>query len=290
MPPFLAPTQPSEGHLGRRKILVCHPDAGRRAREASTFQSHGNEVIPCDPTLEYSFGTFEQFLSESALVRFDCTTVNANALRRLLHVCDHRQRHGLKPFFVCTGINPHDAFKRHLERVLKVDRTANGSGGEGILRNGSLSNPQRWGMEIRHRWWVGETICTPGEEIFDMRVFNGERSESPPLGMKDRIALDGFARGKVAQTTSQWAASLNASPWVTKHGSRAPGASHLRCKFSRNGLKQAIWRARSVLAAGFGLVGINIDPMRIIESIPCGREVRYRWNPEIYVVWDHVEC
>jgi hypothetical protein len=277
----------------RRKILVCHKDPGRRDSDALILQNHGNEVVACDPTLPYSFNTFDRLLSESALVRFDCSCVDTNAFRRLLHVCDYRQRHGMKPFFVCTGVNRSDKFKSHLEHVLKVDRTVNGSdqGGEGpFLRDRSTSNLQRWGLEIVHRWWVGETICTPGEEVFNINVFNGERIETPPLGMKDRVALDGLVRSRVAQNASQWAASLNASPWVKRHGSRAPGAQNFKCRFSRNGIKQTIWRQRRLLAAWFVKVGVEIDPMRIIERIPCGREVKYRWNPEIFVTWNHAEC
>lgn len=277
----------------RRKILVCHRDSRRRDSDALILQNHGNEVVACDPTLPYSFDTFDRLLSESALVRFDCSAVDTNAFRRLLHVCDYRQRHGMKPFFVCTGVNCNDELKSHLERVLKVDRTVNVSaqgGEEPVLRDRSTSNLQRWGLEIVHRWWVGETICTPGEEVFNVNVFNHGRIESLPLGMKDRVALDGIVRSRVAQTSSQWAASLNASPWVKKHGSRASGALNFRCKFGRNGIKQTIFRLRSLLAAGFALVGVEIDPMRIIEPIRCGREVKYRWNPEIFVAWDHVEC
>jgi hypothetical protein len=280
--------------VGRRKILLCENDPWRREDHRTALSARGHEVVLCDPTQPYTFTSFERLLSEAAVVRFDCSMVTLDAFRRLLHVCDHRQRHGLKPFLVCTAINPNERFNDHLHNVLRVDRTVNcsnrigGDQSDPPLR--ASFNPTRWGLQIVHRWWVGETICTPGEELHEIRAFNNLQTESLPLCMKDSVALDQFVRGKVPQSSTQWAETMNASVWVSRHGSRSSPPLKAKYQFSRTGLKQSIWRLRSAVSAGFRKVGVEIDPKRIIESTPCGREVKYRWNPEIFVVWEHLEC
>lgn len=272
----------------RRIILVCDGDKQRRERHRAALTERGHEVVTCDPMQPYTFTSFEQLLAKVAVVRFDCSVVNLDAVKRLLHVAAFRQRHGMKPFFVCTAIDPHQKFKNHLHHVLKVDRTVDPTDQSDRLH--ASFNPMRWGVQIAHRWWVGETICTPGEELYAVNVFNNQQIEPVPLGMKDGIALDQIARGKVPQSGTQWAESMNASAWVIRHGSRARPPMKRQYRFNERALKQSIWRLRSTLSSRFEKVGVKIAPDSIIESIPCGREVKYRWNPQIFLVWDHIEC
>ncbi len=271
--PFIPPNRLGAS-LGRRIILVCDGDANRREKHRAALAGRGHEVVTCDPMQSYTFTSFEQLLAQVAVVRFDCSVLNLDAVKRLLHVCEYRQRHGMKPFFVCTGVDPNEKFKNQLHHVLKIDRTVDR--GDHFDRLHASFNLTRWGLQIVHRWWVGETICTPGEELFGVNVFNNMRTESLPLCMKDSVALDQIVRGKVPQSGTQWAESMNANAWVLRHGSRASPPLKNHYRFSKRALKQSIWRLRSTLSAGFARVGVEIAPDHIIESIPCGREVKYR--------------
>ena len=100
--------QPFKNHVdttrGRHIMVVCDGDPRRRENHQAAFAGHGNEVVTCDPMQPYTSTQFEQLLSQAAVVRFDCSDLNLNAVKRLLHVAHHRQRHGMKPFFVCTAI------------------------------------------------------------------------------------------------------------------------------------------------------------------------------------------
>lgn len=144
------------------------------------------------------------------------------------------------------------------------------------------------GIEIIHRWWVGETICTVGEEVFMANVFNREFVKQVPLSLHERVALDRFARRKTPQSSTQWAASLNADRWVQNHGANSSERSNLRCHFSRNGIKQIMHRLGYRISQTFEDVGMVLHRKHLFTRMQCGKEVLYGWNPQILVTWNHL--
>src|SRR5579862_4107726 len=110
----------------RQTIVLCDSDSRRLEDHQKSLTERGREVVVCDPMTHYTYTSFEQLLLQAALVRFDCSNANADSIKRLLHICDHRQRHGMKPFLVCTAVDTNEHFKHHLHQVLKVDRTVDG--------------------------------------------------------------------------------------------------------------------------------------------------------------------
>jgi len=272
----------------RHNLLFLYTQISRDDVEASLGFS--DDIVICNPSSPYSPAQFEELLTETESVHFNCSNMNYNAWKRLWHICDHRQRNGMRPSLSISMRNPGGDFTNSLERVLKAYDAPRGdaSGGQGKVTS-SLSKPWRWGLRILHRWWKSETTCAPGEEVLQVRAFCDGNEEPLPLSMRERVILDRMAHSRIAQTRAQWAAALNADQWVINHGANSPNPEDFKCNFSRNGLKKPIWRIGNLLAEQFDKMGISIEPEKVIEHIPCGKETQYRWSPSIHVVREHVK-
>ena len=271
------------------QALLCFSDMHRCAPEAIFLVEQGFEVIVCDPLLECSSESFLALFQEVGLVFFDTSEVNEPALRKLYQLQQYRRHHDAKPYLIPLHGNQDRAADNFVEQVVKSNRTISIGDRERIRNQLNPASAARgWGIEIVHRFCPSSDLCELGGGlVWEVFAFNGDRTHSIPIGTREKVVFNFVAHHRIAQTASQWAVRFNESEFVRRHGFRTRCGGNFKCRSSRNGMKQHLWRMGPIIAAGLQEVGIEIDESRIIERIPVGRERKYRLHPGLRVIWKH---
>ena len=142
---------------------------------------------------------------------------------------------------------------------------------------------------ILHRFWVPETLCTPGEAIAEIRLLHRTREIPVPLSLRLMLLFDYLARHKhLGQHAGQIAAGFTVDLFTRQHGAYAGAKGSLSKRVSRTAVKQQIMRLRAGLRWAFRKAGLSLDPTRVLISEPtAANEVRYRLRAS--VSWIHTE-
>jgi len=142
---------------------------------------------------------------------------------------------------------------------------------------------------ITHRFWLPNTVCKEGEEVFSISIETPRGVVSLPLSTQLRILCDYLARHQfVALTASQIAAGINSHPFFKRYGANARGKVFRRRTASRAGVKQQMMRLRRVLAEVLQEAGMDFSPRALIVSeVSDSNERGYRLKA--IVKWLHIE-
>jgi len=82
---------------------------------------------------------------------------------------------------------------------------------------------------------------------------------------------------------------MKVHPFFVRYGKNARSCGSFAHKIQRTWLKEDIYQIRDIAVAGFRELSVEIDRDSFIESIPTGREVRYRLKATVIEPIKHIE-
>ena len=127
--------------------------------------------------------------------------------------------------------------------------------------------------------------CLPGEEtIAIILVFRGKRYRVP-WGPTHMILVEFLCKNRFCAHDATWiAAHMQLDPYVTYHGSNAPGHIGRLARTTRTAVRQQIKRIREALTALIEEEDLDLDAWDIVQSEKSSTKVvRYRLVADVQV-------